>query len=136
MRPKQQEMDAVVQQIFEAMESSAHLSRTLFVLCGDHGMNDGGNHGGSSEGETSSALLFISPLFQSVSSGLPCPTEPTLEAFHYYTKVQQSDIAPSLAALLGLPIPLNSLGVTISGVLGLWNDGGSLFLNQVVEKVN
>ena len=40
MLPKQQEMDGIVRQIYEAMEKEPHLQSTLLVLCGDHGMND------------------------------------------------------------------------------------------------
>jgi ethanolaminephosphotransferase len=58
MVPKQKEMDDMVRTIYSAIENEDHLANTLFVLCGDHGMNEGGNHGGSSEGETSPALVF------------------------------------------------------------------------------
>ena len=123
MKPKQSEMDGIVKQIYKAMESSSHLQSTLFVLCGDHGMNDGGNHGGSSDGETSSALLFMSPSFRSISQGLPCPTLSDTQDYSYYAKIEQSDLAPSIAGLLGLPIPLNNLGVFVPSLLDLWEDG-------------
>nr|CAG8499725.1 12721_t:CDS:10 [Entrophospora candida] len=68
MRPKQHEMDKVIKTIFEIIkdQDSKRLNNnpnskpTLLVLCGDHGMNEAGNHGGSSAGEISTALLFIS----------------------------------------------------------------------------
>lgn len=106
------EMDGIVKQIYEAIESKPHLKSTMLVLCGDHGMNDGGNHGGSAPGETSPALVFISPKLKQISDGMVSPADSTSE-FHYYTKVEQSDIAPTLAGLLGFPIPLNNLGVFI-----------------------
>ncbi|OCK81773.1 GPI ethanolamine phosphate transferas-like protein 2 [Lepidopterella palustris CBS 459.81] len=122
MIPKQTEMDGVVRQIYEAMEGEPHLESTLFVLCGDHGMNDGGNHGGSSPGETSPALVFISPKFKALTNGSICPM--TLgqdsQEFEYYTKIEQSDIAPTLAGLLGFPVPLNNLGVFIPQFLSFW----------------
>jgi ethanolaminephosphotransferase len=120
MVPKQEEMDGIVRQIYQAMTSMDHLSNTLLVLCGDHGMNEGGNHGGSAPGETSPALVFISPKFKSLSKGKPCPTEPRRD-YEYYSLVEQSDVAPTLASLLGVPIPLNNLGVMISDVLPLWS---------------
>lgn len=119
MLPKQAEMDGMVQIIYEAMNSMDHLDSTLLVLCGDHGMNEGGNHGGSAPGETSPALVFMSPKLKSLSSGKSCPTEPRRD-FEYYSMVEQSDIAPTLASLLGFPIPLNNLGVIISDFLPLW----------------
>ncbi|GME46268.1 Type I phosphodiesterase/nucleotide pyrophosphatase/phosphate transferase [Neofusicoccum parvum] len=122
MVPKQVEMDAIVKQIYEAMENQSHLKDTLLVLCGDHGMNEGGNHGGSAPGETSPALVFMSPKLKKISNGLPCPSSPSQD-FDYYTKVEQSDIAPTLAGLLGFPVPLNNLGVFIPDFLPLWSKG-------------
>lgn len=116
-------MDSIVEQIYKAIESEQHLHSTLFVLCGDHGMNDAGNHGGSAEGETSPALVFMSPKLQSISNGSECPIALSDSAFSYYTTVEQSDIAPTLAGLLGFPIPLNNLGVFIPDLLGFWHEG-------------
>ncbi|KAL4926531.1 mannose-ethanolamine phosphotransferase LAS21 [Aspergillus undulatus] len=122
MIPKQQEMDSMVTQVYRAMEKETHLQSTLFVLCGDHGMNDAGNHGGSSAGETSAALLFISPKFQAIKAGRESPVDAVNE-LQYYRVVDQTDITPTLAGLLGLPIPLNSLGVFIPEFLDLWHLG-------------
>ena len=119
MVPKQREMDGIVRQIYEGMTTMSHLKNTLFILCGDHGMNDGGNHGGSAPGETSPALVFMSPKFRLLSNGLPCPTEPKQE-FEYYNMVEQSDVAPTIAGLLGVPVPQNNLGVFIKEFLPLW----------------
>lgn len=123
MLPKQAEMDAIVAKIYQALQSTKHLQSTLLVLCGDHGMNDAGNHGGSSGGETSTALVFISPKFGSKFEGSQCPITTSDGSLNYYDKVEQSDIVPTLAGLLGFPIPLNSLGVFISRFLPLWNPG-------------
>jgi ethanolaminephosphotransferase len=120
MSPKQKEMDDIVRDIYEAMEKEEHLGSTLLVLVGDHGMNDAGNHGGSAPGETSPALVFISPKIQSISSGLSTPSEPPVDEFQYYTVIEQSDVAPTLAGLLGFPVPLNSLGVFIPDLLPFW----------------
>ena len=123
MIPKQKEMDTIVKQIYEAMESESHLLSSVLVLCGDHGMNDAGNHGGSAPGETSPALVFISPKFKDVYPGLESPSPPPSDDFQYYKTVEQSDIVPTLAGLLGFPVPLNNLGVAIDEVLEYWYDG-------------
>ncbi|KAI9824815.1 MAG: major facilitator super transporter protein [Phylliscum demangeonii] len=120
MLPKQREMDGIVKQIYEATEREAHLQSTLLVLCGDHGMNDAGNHGGSSPGETSPALVFISPKMKAISEGGPCPTPPTKD-FEYYDLVEQSDIVPTLSGLLDFPVPKNNLGVFIPKFLRFWS---------------
>ena len=122
MMTKQHEMDSVVSQIYAAMKQEEHLQSAIFVLCGDHGMNDGGNHGGSSIGETSPALLFISPKFEDKEALRDCPVE-TPDNLQYYRTVEQSDITPTLAGLLGFPISLNSLGVFIPEFLMMWNHG-------------
>lgn len=122
MVPKQREMDGIVQQIYTAFETQPHLESTLLILCGDHGMNDVGNHGGSTLGETSPALLLASPKLRHVSKGSVSPTA-AISDFDFYDKVEQSDIVPTLAGLLGFPVPLNNLGVFIPNLLGLWPSG-------------
>lgn len=121
MVPKQREMDSIVRQVFEAIESKDHLSSTLLVLCGDHGMNDAGNHGGSAVGETSPALVFISPKFKTITTGVASPAE-FREDFQYYKVVEQSDIVPTLGGLLGFPVPVNNLGAFIKEFLPLWSN--------------
>jgi ethanolaminephosphotransferase len=124
MVPKQMEMDEIVREIYSAMENEDHLSNALFVLCGDHGMNDGGNHGGSSPGETSPALVFMSPKLSKIikPADRQSPVKPKTEGeFEYYRMVEQSDIAPTLAGLLGFPIPQNNLGVFLEDFLPFWD---------------
>ncbi|KNG45144.1 gpi ethanolamine phosphate transferase 2 [Stemphylium lycopersici] len=124
MVPKQVEMDGIVRDIYSAIENEEHLANTLFVLCGDHGMNDGGNHGGSSPGETSPALVFMSPKLTKITklADRQSPVKPKNEGeFEYYRMVEQSDIAPTLAGLLGFPVPQNNLGVFLEDFLGFWD---------------
>lgn len=128
MLPKQREMDLIVRDIYAAIENEDHLSNTLFVLCGDHGMNEGGNHGGSAPGETSPALVFMSPKLKAITGKTDgqSPTKPKEGTeFEYYDLVRQSDIAPTLAGLLGFPVPRNNLGVFIRGFLGFWPNSES-----------
>jgi len=128
MVPKQHEMDGIVNQLFDAMQRQEHLSSTLLVLCGDHGMNDAGNHGASSPGETSPALVFVSPKLKSVA---PKPQAPPRfrDDFRYYSFVEQSDLAPTLAALLGFPVPKNNVGTFIADFLPLWPQSSSYNLH-------
>ena len=120
MPAKQAEMDSIVQRIYQSMETQDHLDSTLLVLLGDHGMNDAGNHGASSAGEVSTALTFISPRFK---GRIPAKASPVhnVEDFRYYDEVEQSDLAPTLAALLGFPVPLNNLGILIPKLLHMWS---------------
>jgi len=112
MPGKQREMSAIASRIYESLDDS-----TLFVILGDHGMNDVGNHGGASDGETSAAMAFFSKKFDNrVSSPLPVD-----ESYSYYSKIRQVDLVTTLAVLMGIPIPKNSLGVLISDFLPLWS---------------
>ncbi|ORY63496.1 GPI ethanolamine phosphate transferase [Pseudomassariella vexata] len=119
MIPKQREMDGIVQQIYKAIEIESHLQSTLLVLLGDHGMNDAGNHGASSPGETSPALVFMSPKLKTISKPATVPA-PYVDEFQYYSFVEQSDLAPTLGALLGFPVPKNNLGAFIMDFLPFW----------------
>ena len=116
--------------MYAAIETKTHLRSTLIVLCGDHGMNDAGNHGGSAEAETSPALVFLSPKLQAISESKDCPVALSRHGFEYYNKVEQSDIAPTLAGLLGFPVPLNNLGVFIPELLSFWPEGNIPWLQQ------
>jgi ethanolaminephosphotransferase len=122
MPDKQRQMDDIVRDVYHAMETHDHLSSSLLVLSGDHGMNEAGNHGGSSAGEVSTALLFVSPKLKSTFAGLESPLSSS-ESFQFYDTVEQSDIAPTLAALLGFPVPRNNLGLIIPSFLELWTQG-------------
>jgi ethanolaminephosphotransferase len=126
MPAKQREMDGIVKQIYNSMETSSYHQSSLLVVLGDHGMNDGGNHGGSSAGEVSTALIFISPSFKSAFEGVQCPLSDVTD-FKYYDEVEQSDIAPTLASLLGFPIPRNNLGMVIPRMLELWTKDSDKF---------
>ncbi|KAI0127610.1 alkaline-phosphatase-like protein [Xylariales sp. AK1849] len=119
MVPKQREMDDIVRRIYQAMENESHLASTLLVMCGDHGMNDAGNHGASSAGETSPALVFMSPKLKSISKPVEVPA-PNVDDFRYYSFVEQSDLVPTLGALLGFPVSKNNLGAFIQDFLPFW----------------
>ncbi|KAF7723136.1 major facilitator super transporter protein [Apophysomyces ossiformis] len=123
MKPKQEEMDRAIEDIYEIvanqdaqrMANSQDSKGTLIILCGDHGMNDEGNHGGSSLGETSTALVFMSPRFES---------RPTLKKHAQQRRdtaltfgfpiIDQTDIVPTLASLFAFPIPKNNLGKVVT----------------------
>ncbi|XP_073105132.1 uncharacterized protein [Elaeis guineensis] len=104
MAPKLKEMDEVVKMIHmrNILNQSNTTSRTLLVVVSDHGMTDGGNHGGSSYEETDSLLLFIG------AGAKGSDYSP------YAHKAFQVDIAPTLALLFGVPIPKNNIGVLLT----------------------
>ncbi|XP_026568506.1 GPI ethanolamine phosphate transferase 2 isoform X1 [Pseudonaja textilis] len=107
--PKLSEMDNIISKIHKSLLSKELEKGTLpnlLVVCGDHGMSETGNHGGSSESEIRTPLLFVSSAFQ--RTGGP-PKHPEL--------IQQTDIAVTLALGLGLPISRNNVGKLLSPVI-------------------
>lgn len=121
MKPKQAEMDG----IFESLYNKYALNdeKTLIVLMGDHGMNEVGNHGGATNGETHPGMVFASPKLKNIlgQNSLQAPVHDK-EDFVFYRLIDQIDLVPTLAALFGFPIPKNNLGKLIPEFLALWKE--------------
>ncbi|XP_040821954.1 GPI ethanolamine phosphate transferase 2 isoform X2 [Ochotona curzoniae] len=98
---KLREMDGVLMKIHTSLlsQEKERALPSLLVLCGDHGMSDTGSHGASSMEEVSTPLIFISSAFERKPGGIRHPV-----------RVQQTDLAATLAIGLGLPIPKDSVG--------------------------
>ncbi|KAI0942623.1 hypothetical protein AcW1_003204 [Taiwanofungus camphoratus] len=131
MQAKLAQMDDVMRRVVELLDDD-----TLLVLLGDHGMDKRGDHGGDGVLETSAALWVYSkgpPLLHKKAS-MPAPflprrTFPGASIPHRY--VQQIDLVPSLALLLGLPIPYNNLGTVIPELF--WNDARGTAYGRALE---
>ncbi|KZF21364.1 putative phosphoethanolamine N-methyltransferase [Xylona heveae TC161] len=105
MTDKLQQMDTVLRRVVELIDD-----KTLLVVMGDHGMDAKGDHGGESDDEVEAALWMYSKagLF---GRSVPEHVEPPRTAKE--RPVGQIDLVPTLALLLGLPIPFNNLGSPI-----------------------
>uniref|UniRef100_A0A2K6UPR3 GPI ethanolamine phosphate transferase 3, catalytic subunit n=1 Tax=Saimiri boliviensis boliviensis TaxID=39432 RepID=A0A2K6UPR3_SAIBB len=110
MAKKLSQMDQVIQGLVEHLEND-----TLLVVAGDHGMTMNGDHGGDSELEVSAALFLYSPtaLFPSTP-----PEEPEV--------IPQVSLVPTLALLLGLPIPFGNIGEVMAEVFSGGEDSQPL----------
>ncbi|XP_062269341.1 GPI ethanolamine phosphate transferase 3 [Platichthys flesus] len=95
MADKLTQMDGVIRSVIDHLQND-----TLLVVMGDHGMTDTGDHGGDSQKETDAALFLYSPA--PLFPGPPSQSEPDV--------VPQTDLVPTLALLLGIPIPYSSVG--------------------------
>ncbi|XP_038153507.1 GPI ethanolamine phosphate transferase 3 [Cyprinodon tularosa] len=95
MSDKLTQMDGVIRSVIDRLQND-----TLLVVMGDHGMTDTGDHGGESQKETDAALFLYSP--SAIFPGPPSQDEPDV--------VPQTDLVPTLALLLGIPIPFSSVG--------------------------
>lgn len=73
---------------------------TILIVAGDHGMTVTGDHGGDTKDETN-ALFFI------YSKGIDLYSN---EYNFNDDSIQQIDLVPVLASILGVPIPFSNLG--------------------------
>lgn len=104
MTAKLEQMDAWIRKVMDAIDDM-----TLLVVMGDHGMDSKGDHGGESDDEIQAALWMYSK--KSIFGRRPGhPSTPLVATDR---PVAQIDIVPTLALLLGLPIPFNNLGAPI-----------------------
>ncbi|XP_009998003.1 PREDICTED: LOW QUALITY PROTEIN: GPI ethanolamine phosphate transferase 3 [Chaetura pelagica] len=120
--PDHPEMAKKLTQMNEMLRSLVdHLGNdTLLLVAGDHGMTETGDHGGDSEKEVNAALFVYSksPLF-----GTGPPEEP--EA------VPQVNLVPTVALLLGVPIPYSNIGEVMAELFSRDDDAVSAVLQQL-----
>ena len=105
MAAKLRQMDEVLRRVIKDLDDD-----TLLVVLGDHGMDSKGDHGGESDEEIEAALWMYS------KKGIFGRSHPdyVLPPTNAKTRpVGQIDLVPTLALMLGLPIPFNNLGAPI-----------------------
>lgn len=86
-------VDDGVREIEELFENFYEDSATAYVFTSDHGMTNWGSHGDGSEHETNTPLIAW-------GAGIKTNKQ--------QNDVKQADIAPLLATLIGINIPVNS----------------------------
>ncbi|EDX06027.1 GPI ethanolamine phosphate transferase 2 [Drosophila simulans] len=96
---KLKEMDEVVEKILDHKS----FPNVLLMLTGDHGMADGGGHGGNTPAET------LVPLYLYSNN---CSKTPSVSK-----RYNQIDLAPTLSVLLSVEIPTLSIGCLIPEML-------------------
>ncbi|CAD8055281.1 unnamed protein product [Paramecium sonneborni] len=108
--------DGIIAQIYEKMSND-----TILLITGDHGMANDGNHGGNSTEETNTLLFAIKkqgkfyPKYMESIPQLKDNYQSTLvNQSQYIRKISQIDLVPTLAILLGIPIPYSNLGYLIN----------------------
>lgn len=90
--------------------------KTAFIFTSDHGMTDWGSHGAGNPSETFTPLVAWGAGIKtpqkasSQQSDDPLLKEWKLENWKRQD-VNQADIAPLMASLIGVPFPLNSVGI-------------------------
>ncbi|KAG2365546.1 Phosphatidylinositolglycan class N-domain-containing protein [Suillus spraguei] len=111
-----QVVDRIVRQTEELFSDFYHDEETSFIFTADHGMSKIGNHGDGDPDNTRTPLIawgqgIRGPLPDVIPSSHDEYSRPwQLEDF-LRQDVEQADLAPLMAALLGVNYPVNSVGI-------------------------
>ncbi|XP_077295319.1 GPI ethanolamine phosphate transferase 1-like [Arctopsyche grandis] len=92
------EMENVIEEFFE------HDNKTAYVFTSDHGMTDWGSHGAGSNHETETPIIAW-------GAGIPPPIFSTIDPQPVQNDLSQADICPLIATLIGIDIPVDSVGI-------------------------
>lgn len=96
MSRKLGEMNEVIRNVVSQMDD-----QTTLLVMGDHGMTVSGDHGGDTDDETNALLFAYTKQSKFLTSDLGSDN----------TTLQQIDLVPTLATILGTPIPYSNLGL-------------------------
>lgn len=99
-------VDAIAREVSALFDAYFEDNRTAFLLTADHGMSRRGNHGDGDPDNTRTPLVAW-------GAGIPAPEsgkDTTWGLFTAPKDVEQADLAPLMAAWLGVPVPANSEG--------------------------
>ncbi|XP_017052570.1 GPI ethanolamine phosphate transferase 1 [Drosophila ficusphila] len=107
-----------IRETYELFERVFNDSRTAYLMTSDHGMNDEGHHGGGGEGEVDTPFFLwgagvnrVAPdpgqNFTANDEGLILPLY----------QVEQTQLAPLMSALIGLPPPMNNMALMPQGFM-------------------
>jgi len=123
---KLNESDKIIEHVFNSMTSD-----TLLVVFGDHGMTATGDHGGDSRDETEAAIVFLSKQTErqkQINPPFQCSKQ---------LSISQIDLVPTLASLIGIPIPYSNIGQIIPDFLPnkFYSDGVAANVAQVQKYI-
>jgi phosphatidylinositol glycan class O len=124
MTKKLRQMDGFIRDLAATMDDE-----TVLIVMGDHGMDGKGDHGGESDDEVEAALWMYSP------KGIFGRTKPeyvTPPATAKIRPVNQIDLVPTFALLMGIPIPFNNLGRPIEEAFA--GAAGNLWANLAAAE--
>lgn len=101
MARKLSEMNELIREIIAGLGEDS-----MLIVVGDHGMTATGDHGGDSKHEVEAAMFVYSkvPLLGEKLGGK-------------ITQVNQIDLVPTLASILGTAVPFSNLGTAILDIL-------------------
>lgn len=90
-----------IKEIEQILESYYNDNRTAYVFTSDHGMTNWGSHGDGSVSETEVPIVtWGAGLSYAKKNSVSLPVN-----------INQADVAPLMATLIGVPIPVHSVGI-------------------------
>ncbi|XP_065215894.1 GPI ethanolamine phosphate transferase 1 [Planococcus citri] len=95
--------------------------RTAFLFTSDHGMTDWGSHGEGSLHETETPYVaWGAGILPPERSNIPVGNSDSWKLNHLQRNdIKQADLAPLMSILLGIPIPVNSVGLLPLDILDM-----------------
>uniref|UniRef100_A0A2S2NAG3 GPI ethanolamine phosphate transferase 1 n=1 Tax=Schizaphis graminum TaxID=13262 RepID=A0A2S2NAG3_SCHGA len=94
-------IEKVVKEIEQLLESYYNDNRTAYIFTSDHGMTDWGSHGDGSASETEVPIVtWGAGLSYAKNNSISLPVN-----------INQADVAPLMATLIGVPVPVHSVGI-------------------------
>jgi phosphatidylinositol glycan class N len=113
-------VDKGIRRMYQLFEEYFRDGATAYIFTSDHGMSDKGNHGDGETANTETPLIcwgagIRGPRYEvssshSLKSQAISPPEWNLSHLQR-VDIEQASLAPFMATLLGVPIPVNSVGV-------------------------
>jgi len=111
-------VDSGIEKMYELFEEYFGDKSTAYLFTSDHGMSNKGSHGDGEKANTETPIVCWGAGFSGLlPSGvyqhrnrLETPREWALDHLARID-VEQADLAPLMAAVIGVPFPLNSVGI-------------------------
>jgi GPI ethanolamine phosphate transferase 1 len=93
-------VDSIVEEITNKINDYYNNdNKTVFIFTSDHGMTDWGSHGSGDDSETLTPFVAWGAGIKDINY-----------SSQNLVNIQQVDIAPLMSHLIGIPIPINSIG--------------------------
>ncbi|MEN2998961.1 MAG: alkaline phosphatase family protein [Acidilobaceae archaeon] len=112
---------ALLSSFVQALKHMGVLEDTLLLLLNDHGFKRGAHHGGPEEEVTAFYMMLISPLARPGT---------------YRLAFDQKDVAPTIAMIMGWPLPANSMGKPIREGLNIPAERGNSYAGMASEQAS
>ncbi|KAJ9452900.1 hypothetical protein DIPPA_55270 [Diplonema papillatum] len=131
MKRKGKEVNAVIDRVTDTLRKRECATELCpgahFFVLGDHGMTDDGQHGGGTELEVTSILHY-----ELVSPFADGDVDETFR--ERFEVIDQKDLTPLWAVLLGVPIPHGNLGIVNRHILNK-TCGGDCWGKDTNERI-